>query len=53
MSSLIQKIRSKHGNDIDISVNSLDIINEETANLVITVTAGGTVTDNINLTLFN
>lgn len=53
VSSLIQKIRSKHGNDIDISVNSLDIINEEAANLVITVTAGGTVTDNINLTLFN
>lgn len=50
---LIQKIQMRHGKNVDIKVDSLDIVSEERADLTITVTAGGTVTDNINLTLFN
>lgn len=53
VSSLVQKIQNRHGKNVSIEINSLDIINEERADLVITVTAGGTVTDSINLTLFN
>lgn len=53
VSSLIQKIKSRHGEGVSIIVDSLDIVNEEIANLVITVNAGGTVTDNIEVSLFS
>ncbi len=53
IASLVQKLRTKHGSNVSIVIDSLNLINEERADLTITVTAGGTVTDNINLTLFN
>ena len=49
---LIQKIQSEYGKEVTIVVNSLDIINEERADLVITVTAGGEVMDNISVDLY-
>lgn len=49
---LIQKIQSEYGKGVTIVVNSLDIINEERADLVITVTAGGEVMDNISVDLY-
>ena len=49
---LIQKIQSEYGKRVTIVVNSLDIINEERADLVITVTAGGEVMDNISVDLY-
>lgn len=49
--SLVQKIRAKHGQGVSIEVNSLDIIDEERVDLVITVTAGDSITDELSLTL--